>query len=251
MNQIFSFQRFWTLLKGTILSNKNKDIRIVLVMMAVMGILFGFTGFYQHYQYLNRPYSLLNLPVGLVAVVVAFDAFKKLSAQAPCISYLTLPASTLEKTAVQIVYMQVYMLVLLMIGAGVGAYLGQILHWLCIELPFGSSAELWIPRPSFEDCGWSLLFIALFQSVALFGSVYFKKLASLKTPLVLAAYAILTAIVWVIESRLILSRVEVAGGSDLPEMSRTASAIIFISCNAVVILFCWFMTYLRLRETEA
>ncbi len=250
MNEIFSTKRFGTLLKGTIQSNKHKDIRLVLVMAAIMCFI-GFTGFYQRYQYWESPYEMVNFPLALVAIVATFSTFKKLSAQASGISYLTLPASTLEKTVVQIVYMQVYTLLILMVGAMVGAYLGQILHWLCIEFPFHPSTKFWVATPSFKDCGWGLLFTALFQSIALFGSVYFKKLAILKTPLALMGYGLLTAIVWIIESILILDHYEPRGEYEILELSKGASCAIFISINAAVILFCWFMTYLRLRETEA
>lgn len=244
MNNLFSIDRFWLLLKGTIVENKYKDLRLALVMMAVIA-------FFAEFGIYCFNYSIINFPVVAVAIFIASVSFKRLGDLASGINYLMIPASTVEKTAVNIIYTQLYLFVILTISALIGYYAGQVLHFLTME-DFTNGATLHFAPINFENFGWYLLILTFWQSVAIFGSVYFKKLAIVKTLLTIGAYGMVLIFFWISLAAILSNFVEFDTQLNFNwHITNNGASIVMLIAHIVGILFFWFMTYLRLRETEA
>jgi hypothetical protein len=104
------------------------------------------------------------------------------------------------------------------------------------------------------------------QSVFLFGSIYFRKTAFLKTALSVIAAAFVFALIWILAVRIYYAPmlIELFGGSDfqsvkIENVQLTPRGVAFLSrlevagkvlSWAVVPLFFWTVGLFRLRETE-
>lgn len=255
MEKQFSIDRMLLLARSIFVQNKSKDLRLALVVagvMAVIGLMHPITGTY---------HILFGAEV-IVWMVMAGTTYKMMTNQPRAMAYLTLPASTAEKTVVTIAYLNIYYFVLLAASSFIGFYIGQFLHNTIAILPFFrdfvvspeghtfslSSVELSSGRPS------KLLYNMMWVSILLFGSIYFKKNAILKT--------LLTAFVFGF-SIFILDMIVIASAGyafslsmnninmDFPDIPQWIENVTYYTVPSVITLFFWFMTYLRLKETEA
>jgi hypothetical protein len=205
-----------------------------------------------------RMYFLLLF---LGGYIVTSMIFKELHTGSQNLVYLTLPGSSLEKYASKLLV------------SSLGYAAGSLLFYTAVSaaseglnrLIFDRGHELFNPftRPV-------LLAVAVYlvtQAVFLVGSVYFRKLAFIKTNLVLGLYG-LTVVFVVMLAVWILFRAYAAGthfdlqpyfqrlgGSGelqaelkpVAEKFLLAARVIFWAVTAPL---CWIIGYLRLRETE-
>lgn len=238
--------------RSIFVQNKSKDLRLALVIAGVMA-LFGLWSI--HFD----DYSVFHFLYVIVLLVLAGTTFKMLSNQPRAMAYLTLPASAAEKTVVTIAYLNIYYFLLLSAASFVGYYCGQLLQNLIAFIPFfrnlfglEGSHTFTLSTVSFEGFGDHLLSLTMGLSILLFGSVYFRKHAILKTLLTACVFgfAIFTLDIIVIAA---------AGyafslnnyGVNFPDPPGWVGTLIDYAIPSVITLFFWFMTYLRLRETEA
>lgn len=254
MENQFSIDRMMLLARSIFIQNKSKDLRLALVIagvMAVVGLLLSITGTY---------HILFGAEV-IVWMVMAGTTYKMMSNQPRAMAYLTLPASTAEKAVVTIAYLNIYYFVLIAASSFIGFYLGQILHNAIAILPFfrdivGSPEGHTFSLSSVEfssDNPSKLLYNMMWVSILLFGSIYFKKYAILKTLLTACIFGFAIFILDIIvisfaSAALDLSSMNHMNFPDIPEWIEN---VVYYAVPCLFTLFFWFMTYLRLRETEA
>ena len=195
--------------------------------------------------------------------VVSSTAFSELSDPKTGIHYLMLPGSTLEKYVAKLLLTSigwtVSVLVLYVLASVVGTLLGGLFFATTPGVFLPASRAIWV----------SIAGYLVAQSVFLFGSIYFRKVALLKTALAAIVVAFSLGIVWVFATRLAFAPLftgffELAphySGSnpmaalDLDPARAQALARGIEAAGDVLtwivtpILF-WVVGILRLRETE-
>lgn len=254
MEKQFSIDRMMLLARSIFVQNKSKDLRLALVIagiMAFFGLLRSITGTY---------HILFGAEV-IIWMVLAGTTYKMMSNQPRAMAYLTLPASTAEKTVITIAYLNIYYFILISVSSFIGFYIGQLLHNAIAILPFFrdligspnghtfslSSVEFSSGNPS------KLLYNLMWVSIMLFGSIYFKKNAILKTLLTafVFGFAIFILDMIVISSASYAFNLSSMNYMNFPDIPEWIENVTYYAVPSVITLFFWFMTYLRLRETEA
>ena len=252
MEKQFSIDRMMLLARSIFVQNKSKDLRLALVIAGVMAF-FGLLSV--HFE----DYGVFHFLYVTVLLVLAGTTFKVLSNQPRAMAYLTLPASAAEKTVVTIAYLNIYYFLLLSVSSFIGYYFGQLLQNLIAIIPFfrdlfgaEGSHTFTLSAVSFKDFGDNLLTLTMAISILLFGSLYFRKHAILKTLLVLCGFCFAILILDMIVIASVTSGFSLtAYNFDLPDTPQWFHTLIEYAVPSVVTLFFWFMTYIRLRETEA
>ena len=239
------------LIRSIFIQNKSKDLRLALVVAGILAFFGLVSPSHGDYDF----FGAVNL---CVLLVLAGTTYKMLAVPSRAMEYLMLPASTAEKTVVTIAYLNIYYVLLMMVSSFVGFYFGQMLQNLIAVIPFfrdlfGSSGHNFaISAVSFEELGSNLLSLTCGLSILLFGSLYFRRHAILKTLLVFcgfcfALFILDMAVIAGVGSAFELSIKNVS----LPDLPKWTETMIEIMVPCLFTLFFWFMTYLRLRETEA
>ena len=253
MEKIFSKNRMILLARNIWIQNKSKDLHLALLIVAIM----TFIGLVSS---ANEDYNLLNLPLKIIVIVLAGTTFKKLAIPSQAVSYFMIPVSTAEKTIVAILFLQLYYIIGIGILSFVGFYIGQIIHNLILFIPFfkqlfieieSTTPHFTLSSISYSDIGTSLLNLTLYVSIFLFGSIYFRKNAIIKTLLSVGGFIFAIMIINII----ILGIVNINHpynhtSFNLVNLSVETN-IISYTLKVLAILFFWFITYLRLKETEA
>jgi hypothetical protein len=207
-------------------------------------------------------HSQLYIPLLFIGgYIVTSLTFKELHLNGQSVFYLTLPGSSLEK----------YLSKLLVTSAGYA--FGSLFFYTAV-----SSAAEGINRllfgyghPFFNPfTRWMMLAVAAYivtQAVFLVGSVYFRKMAFIKTNLYLWLFGIVVAILVAVIAWLLFRDYAVGSHLNLDpyfqqlgesgdlqavlqplaEKFWVAAKILFWGAMAPV---CWVISYLRLRETE-
>ena len=252
MEKQFSIDRMLLLARSIFVQNKSKDLRLALVIAGIMAF-FGLV------SSSFKDYDVLGFINVIVLLVLAGTTFKMLTSQPRAMAYLTLPASAAEKTVVTIAYLNIYYFLLLSVSSFVGYYFGQLLQNLIAVIPFvrdifGFDGDhvFNLSAVSFDGFGDNLLALTTVISVLLFGSLYFRKHAILKTLLVFCGFAFAILILDMIVIASVTSGFSLtAYNFDLPDTPQWLHTFIDYAVPSIITLFFWFMTYIRLRETEA
>lgn len=195
--------------------------------------------------------------------VVSSTAFSELSDPKTGIHYLMLPGSTLEKYVAKLILTSigwtVSVLVLYIFASVVGTLLGGLFFATTPGVFLPATRTIWV----------SIAGYLVAQSVFLFGSIYFRKVAFLKTALSAIVIAISLGVVFVFATRIVFAPVftgffEIApqySGSDpmvalnldtargralMRGMEAAGDVLTWI----VTPVFFWVAGVLRLRETE-
>ena len=251
MEKMFSKDRMLLLIRSIFIQNRSKDLRLALVIAGIMAFFGLVSPSHGDYDF----FGVVNV---CVLLVLAGTTYKMLAVPSRAMEYLMLPASTAEKTVVTIAYLNIYYVLMMMVSSFVGFYFGQMLQNLIAIVPFfrdlfGSSGHTFaLSAVSFHKLGSNLLSLTCGISVLLFGSLYFRRHAILKTLLVGCGFCFALFIL----DMIVISSAGYAYGLtinnvNLPDLPEWAETTIEIMVPCVFTLFFWFMTYLRLRETEA
>ena len=163
------------------------------------------------------------------------------------INYLMLPASRGEKLTVNIILSHFYYPILLIMASCLGIWASSFFcYFIYNEFTFKSIDFMGIWGVEW----YFVLFLLLTNAVMMFGSVYFKKAAVIKTLLCEAAFFVAFMMVfsgiWLITLR---------NGFVLRSIDRLpAEWIINVIVSAIMLVeiaFFWLLSYFRLKETEA
>ena len=252
MNTIqFSLQRTTNLFLTYFTGGWRKDLRNFLVMF-ILAIIFAKSG-------VAYETSFLILLV-LYSIDVA-GAFSHLGDKTKRLDYLMIPASTFEKMVNSLFIVHIYKLLLyfaaFMLGSIVGNWLLPLLlspNYLNTICPtdLGRNFSAYF-KPEFH------LAILFFQSILLFGSIYFKKSALIKTALALFAFSAVFTIGYTILFYSFSETVDIYGNTLEYYFNKMSSVENIVSDTGNILryvviicstLYFWTLSYLRLRETE-
>lgn len=187
-------------------------------------------------------YSPINFAVAATLIVLSSLTFRRLSNQSSGIMYLTLPASTIEKVVVNILLVNVYYFVLLVLS-GLSGYALSV----CMLAPMFPSENVFegFKFILWDGFGYFAILLTAGAAAVLFASVYFKKLALLWSFLIgVAVFFITIAInvaIYYLSDGIMQKNWCLSPGE--------AEAMYYVTFSLVTLFF-WFMTWLRLRETE-
>jgi|GEM_PF-1676968 hypothetical protein len=239
MNNTLSINRIGLLFKRFFIQNLRKDIRLVGAAAACSAVM----------HFLQFPLTMGPLtPVVLfVSLYAAGTIYKLYANRNHGLVYTMLPASTLEKVIVNILLVSVYYVILAFIADFIGAILGRITTYLLdVGLNGFTAAELNFDLSFQNQFGRCLLVLAMFQSIFLFGSIYFRKFAIVKT--ILVGLGLLFAVILVIFIMATTIMDTTSYYTYTPSFGEFRYLDVIVA--ACITLFFWGMSYLRLRETE-
>lgn len=195
--------------------------------------------------------------------VVSSTAFSELNDQKTGIHYLMLPGSTLEKYVAKLLLTSigwtVSVLVLYILATVVGTLLGGLFFATTPGVFLPASRTIWTTIASY----------LVAQSIFLFGSIYFRKVAFLKTALTAIVVAFSLGIVFVLAARLIFAPV-FTGFFEMAPQYTGSNPMVALNLDSargqalvrgleaagdvltwiVTPIFFWVAGVLRLRETE-
>ena len=257
-NKLLSPQRLGALLrhdivaqKKTILSGGGAIAGAVIVLTLLASAIEGdasTTGFH------STLFSNILFIGGYITTSLVFADLHKSSEG---IRYLMIPGSTLEKLIARLVITSVGYTVFVGIvytaASAIGAGLGQLIFSGSPGVFLHNNAEVW------EAIGQYLVT----QSAFLFGSIYFKKSAFLKTVLTFGAVGFGLGIVYLLTARVLFAPaftgfLTITGTLEdyfpdprgLQRIAEVIGSLEDVMVYVVGPLFFWIVSYLRLRETE-
>ena len=188
--------------------------------------------------------SMMVFLLFLMGILYAGKIFGVFQPAGRAIHYLTIPASTLEKTIANGLLTFVYFNILLIAALLLGNTLGGLAHKL-----LDPTYHYHFYMPFDWD---NLIMILVFESVFMFGSIYFKQRAAIKTSLVIFAIFLF----FIILDTTLVGRYFIHSNPDSIKEAENVfnninGELIEYVTSILVFIFFNFMTWLRLRETEA
>lgn len=232
-----SFYRIGLLFKRYFYENWKRDVIVAAIVFAV-----------EMMTSLQQEVSTISWAMLFVFFILYTGRiFGMLGKPQGAVNYLMLPASSGEKLAVNIILSHFYYPVLLVLASSLGILASSFFCYFIYDeftfktIDFFGATEIWA-----VEIWYLCLFILLNNAVMMFGSVYFRRAAVIKTLLCEAAFFILYAIVVVLivfknyAHEFYAPAEEITGGN--------AILSVFALC---VIAFFWVLSYFRLKETEA
>lgn len=165
------------------------------------------------------------------------------------INYLMLPASSLEKIFTGIVLSSLYFPIVLFAASLLGIMASIPVCAIIYNSGLVMKSITLFPGVEFTAkiiIGMAL-FILMTNSTMMFGSVYFKRKAAIKTMLCILAFYFVLVALSIILILIIYKGNFMPTGIDAPDYAY----IIGYVAMAIIMVFFWFMAYLRLNETEA
>ena len=230
-----SFYRIGLLFKRYFCENWKKDAIVAAIIFAVEML----TSLEQETSHIS--WFLLFI----FFILYSGRIFGMLGKPQRAINYLMLPASGCEKLTVNLILSHFYYPILLIAASCLGIWASSFFcYFIYDEFTFKSINYMGIVGSS--TIWYACLFLLLNNAVMMFGSVYFRKAAVIKTLLCEAAFFMLYAIVMVL---FIFKTV-------INEMYVTADKIEYGNVILIVFMLCvtvffWVLSYFRLKETEA
>ncbi|MCQ2265477.1 MAG: hypothetical protein MJZ46_05480 [Bacteroidales bacterium] len=229
------------LLKRHFIENGRKDLRSFIGIILII----GFCSFCQAYGSTPKPF--VGFIWVIITIVNASRIYGVLYPANRAMSYMMIPCSTTEKYFVNSILVFVYYNILFFVSITLGQWLGAIVHDLVWKTQIFNFTTL---LSSHAPVIISVL-LAM-ESIVMFGSVYFKKHVFWK--ILLSLWIISTVISILLYVLLVF---------NMPALVAFMNAKIndgtFVNCPSgigylfvfITFIFFNFMTWLRLRETEA
>ena len=165
------------------------------------------------------------------------------------INYLMLPASGCEKLTVNLILSHFYYPVLLIAASCLGIWASSFLCYFIYDEFTFKSIEFWETTRIWSTEIWiAALFLLVTNAIMMFGSVYFKKGAVIKTLLCELVFFKL----YVISIAFFVFKMAVFENAIITTPDQIYWAkVILISFILCMTAFFWTLSYFRLKETEA
>ena len=255
MNQVFSFHRYWLLLKLDFAENGRSNVLIFTVIFALMMIMMspvidyrklGFDPIVFHVL----AYFMITFGTSLFTSL----AFDKYASSNTGINAILIPASQTEKYLATLAANLIFSTVLIALFVGMHIWFVEILDK---EMPGIIDKEF---HPSFIQFLVYIFF--LIQSVCFLGSIYFKKAAYIKTAsvffFVLIAYSLMNRM-YVRNftnadpsvSAVPFGQWNVIGRNTMFQIEYSESTFLLIKILLVFfVIALWYIAFVRLKEKE-
>jgi hypothetical protein len=202
-----------------------------------------------------HPSLFLNVLL-IGGLVVSSVAFSQMHEPTKGMHYVMLPGSTIEKYLARLLLTSVGWTVLAIV-----VYTASTLVAAAVAMPiFGETPGVFLPLG--VDIWRGIAIYLVTQSIFLFGSIYFKKVAFLKTTLSLWLIAFVLGLVYATAARIAFADAFVGFleaedfesvyqvNANLESLVDTLSVVGRILWWTVTPLFFWIVGVLRLKETE-
>jgi hypothetical protein len=246
MNEQLSLRRLVLLLRTELLRNQRTWLiaagtaALVALLLSSLGALDGDVGGAGFYP------AVFIAALFALGTLVTSQAFAELHGRATNTAFLMLPASALEKTLVRLLLTTVGIIFCLLV-------LTTVLSW-AIEgintVAFGVRRELFVP---WDRLAWTMLpHYLVVHGLFFLGAAWFRKLHYIKT-----VGAVL--LIWFGLSTLVVSIAWVAGqpilGGEL-RIGNFDTPLVWLTQIAKIVyyfalpVFCWFVAWLRVSETQ-
>lgn len=245
-------QNILNLLKRYFIESRKKDLTTALLVILITAFL----------TFISVSDSdgggLLVIVLYIMALIYAAKVFRVFQPAGRAIHYLTLPASSLEKTIANgilvFIYYNLLLIVSLLLGYVIGGLLQELLSYFLCKY---SNAHL--------DCSYSYQFhmpfsvhniivLIVFESIFMFGSVYFKTHSFIKTALILFGFLFFLFVIDGVIMGSYLMRIQGISPRFVEDIQNSFiivhGELIENILSVLIFLFFGFMTWLRLRETE-
>ena len=188
--------------------------------------------------------SMMVFLTFLMGIIYAGRIFGIFLPAGRAIHYLTIPASTMEKTIANGLLVFVYFNALLIASLLLGNTLGGLAHKL-----LDPNYHLHFYMPFDLD---NLILILVFESIYMFGSIYFKQRTAIKTSLVIIAVFLF----FIVLDTTLIGRYFIHSNPENiqiaeEKLNNINGELIEYIASILTFVFFNFMTWLRLRETEA
>ncbi len=220
----------------------------------MMGIIAGIEMLTSQHPTTSEPsFTIINVFV----MIYTASIFGMLSKRQQSINYLMIPASSKEKIITNICLSQIYYPIALFLASFIGIWASTFTNALIMnsELTFKSISMF--AGCDFTDIVLKIVMFMMFNSIFMFGSVYFKRYALIKTLLWTGLGSIVLLFVFGISFKMAVAGSEhsifdiiVAQASNATELYKTIE-IATLSVMSVLVIFFWTISYTRLKETEA
>lgn len=196
----------------------------------------------------NEHTSAISLPLLMVFFILySGRIFGMLGKKQQSINYLMIPASTEEKLITNICLSHFYYPAILFAASCIGIWASTFVGY------FVSGNEITLKHIDFitnteNDIKFNtltILIIILSNAIMMFGSVYFRTKAIIKTLLCQFAYFIICSII-------IGYTLKLLPYTFIPNINLGEDfAYILMAVTVVLTIYFWILSYFRLRETEA
>ena len=228
----------FNLIKRYFIESGKKDINSFLLIVLII----AFVSFFSVSGSISD--SMMVFLLLVMGIIYAGRIFGVFQPAGKAIHYLTIPASTAEKTIANGLLVFVYFNILLMVSLILGNVIGGLAHKL---LDPAYTYHFYMPF-DFDD----LFLLLILESVYMFGSIYFKNRAVIKTSLIIFGIFFF----FIILDTIILgqylnkfSQQSIQRGNEF--FDKFNLEWLEYGISVLTFLFFNFMTWLRLRETEA
>jgi len=278
MNQVLNFSRWWLLVCRHWSENRKRYLLAIPAMAALIAAWYGFIYFISDIPNpLTEPIQYLTYYAGLflVGCLFASTIFSELGDTSTGVPYLLLPASTLEKLLCALFFT----VVLLFVFYTIAFYIVDIPMVKFINTHrahhFKPTQQGYISEPSdivniFTNLRnfWNapisvfLLIYLSTQSIFILGSVYFARLAFIKTIVIVLLLIVFFIILINITSGIIVpddwNGIQLQKWGQYNGILKSKAVILpgwmenlllFLMQYPVPFIF-WFITYIRLKEKE-
>ncbi|MBQ7551125.1 MAG: hypothetical protein IJT04_06330 [Bacteroidales bacterium] len=227
MKNKISLHRMCLLAKSIFCQNWSRDWKIFLVIIILHAFHFALNG-------VVGVYYPLSLAVIMVLLYLAGTTYRLLEDTKHAMFYMALPVSTAEKFWVNLFFVHIYYLVAFVLVSVLGFYIGVLLNNIFEIRMMDWTTDLTIHWGSFAR---SVCILVAGQAALMFGSVFFKRHAFIKSLLCMGLLFLDLALIFLFIPELFGFYADVTEWYSL-------------MCAGLIALYFWILTYLRLKETE-
>lgn len=235
----FSLQRIKLLLIRYFRENWKKNVIIAAIVFGIEMLTSS-----------NPVKSAPSFPFLIILLIIYTGRiFANLGNKQASVNYLMIPASSCEKVTTNFILSQLYYPIVLICASSLGILASTFTNAFFLDVSlqvkeinfFGNISPYIL-----------ILSIVLLNSIMFFGSVYFKKKAPIKTLLCLLAIMFSIAILVSIAGKIGVagSHLSIAQVSSFIDVEINWEAVMITIYSLLTLLF-WFLTFNRLKETEA
>ncbi|MBO7134632.1 MAG: hypothetical protein J6W06_10825 [Bacteroidales bacterium] len=214
--------------------------------LIIAAIVFGFDTL----SSLNQGSSSISIFMIIVLLAIySGRMFAILGRPQGAMNYLMLPASPLEKVLTGILLSGLYFPIVIFASSLLGIMASIPICAMIYNSGLVMKSINFLPNVEFSPkiIIAVALFILMINSIMMFGSVYFKRKAVIKTMLCLLAFNFAVTVIGLILGWIIYKRNFMLLGIEDPSYTYNIVCI----AMAIITVFFWVLSYFRLKETEA
>lgn len=248
MNDVFSRQRLWLLIRGDLIAGYRT---LLVASGALAGIIlvaaFAHGGVLPGGSFYHGCFGFALFVWGLVA---SSRAFRPLHDRTRNEAWLLVPASALEKTLARLLAVTIGLVAYLLVFVGLVSVVVEVLNLLL----FGRRIALFDP---FDESVRNLVFVyVILQSFYFLGGAWFRRAHFVKTTLALTLAIAGFAGFAAVTVRIVFADYRLDIGDSLFVLDRLGGAhpsgigAVFALTALLVSIACWSIAWLRVREAQ-